>query len=241
MEKTLIVYNEAIQTAESATFTVMADNFVAKWIAFKNYYNHPADANPSKQAVAFLVGGDKAYFYMCGFVGFQDTLCDERGRHYFHSCYIEGAVDFIFGYGQSIYENCTIFVNAKNPGGVNMTSPGWITAQGRESSEDPGGFVFKSCIVEGNGPTYLGRAWGNHSRVIFYRTSLPNIVVPEGWDAWNFTGHEEQIIYAEVECHGQGSKTSKRVGWMKKLSASEVSFYTGLSFIDTEGWLKQLP
>lgn len=48
-------------------------------------------------------------------------------------------------------------------------------------------------------------------------------------------------MYAEVECHGQGSKTSKRVGWMKKLSASEVSFYTGLSFIDTEGWLKQLP
>lgn len=35
MGKTLIVYNEAIQTAESATFTVMADNFVAKWIAFK--------------------------------------------------------------------------------------------------------------------------------------------------------------------------------------------------------------
>lgn len=61
-------------------------------------------ANPSKQAVALLAGGDKAYFHMCGFVGFQDTLCDERGRHYFHSCYIEGAIDFIFGYGQSIYE-----------------------------------------------------------------------------------------------------------------------------------------
>lgn len=35
MEKTVIAYNEAIQTRESATFTVMADNFVAKWITFK--------------------------------------------------------------------------------------------------------------------------------------------------------------------------------------------------------------
>lgn len=35
MEKTVIIYNEAIQTRESATVTVMADNFVAKWITFK--------------------------------------------------------------------------------------------------------------------------------------------------------------------------------------------------------------
>lgn len=35
MEKTVMVYNEAIQTRESATFTVMADDFVAKWITFK--------------------------------------------------------------------------------------------------------------------------------------------------------------------------------------------------------------
>ncbi|RWR94554.1 Peptidoglycan-binding lysin domain-containing protein [Cinnamomum micranthum f. kanehirae] len=42
-------------------------------------------------------------------------------------------------------------------------------------------------------------------------------------------------MYAEVECKGQGSDTSKRVGWIKKLSASKVSSYTSLSFIDTEG------
>lgn len=59
--------------------------------------------NQPKQAVAMLVGGDKS-FYKCGLVGFQDTLCDYMGHHYFHSCYIEGAIDFIFGYGQYIYE-----------------------------------------------------------------------------------------------------------------------------------------
>jgi len=53
-----------------------------------------------------VVYGDKTAFYECGFVGVQDTLTDLVGRHYFESCYIEGYVDFIWGYGQSIYQVC---------------------------------------------------------------------------------------------------------------------------------------
>jgi len=34
----------------------------------------------------------------------QDTLWDCQGRHYFNSCTIEGAMDFIYGAGQSLYE-----------------------------------------------------------------------------------------------------------------------------------------
>lgn len=56
------------------------------------------------QAVAALVAGDKSAFYRCSFVGIQDTLCDLTGRHYYQDCYIEGALDFIFGQGQSIFE-----------------------------------------------------------------------------------------------------------------------------------------
>ena len=55
-------------------------------------------------APAALLYADKASFYDCGFVGIQDTLTDLQGRHFFYNCYIEGAVDFIWGFGQSLYQ-----------------------------------------------------------------------------------------------------------------------------------------
>ena len=61
-------------------------------------------------AVAAMVSGDKTYFYSVGFYGFQDTLWDDQGRHYYKNCLIQGAVDFIFGAGQSIYEVIIVMV-----------------------------------------------------------------------------------------------------------------------------------
>ncbi|URD84040.1 pectinesterase [Musa troglodytarum] len=137
-----------------------------------------------RQALAAAISGDKSSFYNCSFIGFQDTLFDRKGRHYFKDCYIEGVMDFIFGNGQSIYEGCTISLIRS------AMKPGFMTAQGRGSPKDPGGFVFKSCNVTGFQETYLGRAWGAYSRVIFYRTFMSGIIIPQGWYAWNAIGHE---------------------------------------------------
>lgn len=72
----------------------------------QNSYNSPPSTplNPMKTAVAAMIQGDKSAFYRCGFFGLQDTLWDVEGRHYFKLCTIQGAVDFIFGSGQSLYE-----------------------------------------------------------------------------------------------------------------------------------------
>lgn len=70
----------------------------------QNSYNNPVNGNPRAPAVAAMVTGDNVYFYRVGFFGVQDTLWDDWGRHYFRKCTIQGAVDFIFGNGQSIYE-----------------------------------------------------------------------------------------------------------------------------------------
>lgn len=68
--------------------------------------------------------------------------------------------------------------------------PGYITANGRGGPDDPAGFVFKDCHVSGTGPINLGRAYGNHSRVLFSGTYMENIITPQGWmAAWN-TGNE---------------------------------------------------
>lgn len=49
------------------------------------------------------ISGNKAAFYNSKFIGFQDTLCDDKGSHFFKDCHIEGTVDFIFGSGKSLY------------------------------------------------------------------------------------------------------------------------------------------
>ena len=67
--------------------------------------------NPRAPAVAAMVSGDKTKFLRCGFYGLQDTLWDDHGRHYYYNCTIEGAVDFIFGGGQSIFEVLTFSSN----------------------------------------------------------------------------------------------------------------------------------
>lgn len=61
------------------------------------------------QAAALRISGDKASFYNVKFHGYQDTLCDDKGKHLFKDCYIEGTVDFIFGSGKSIYLVIYIF------------------------------------------------------------------------------------------------------------------------------------
>ncbi|KAJ1387838.1 Transmembrane protein [Sesbania bispinosa] len=205
--RTLVEWDDHDTTSESPTFSIMADNIVVKSMSFRNSYNNPINNKPKVPAVAAMVSGDKSYFFRVGFFGLQDTLWDDRGRHYYKLCTIQGAIDFIFGAGQSLFERCSISVigGALDPG-----LPGFITAQGRVNPKDSSGFVFKDCHVFGNGTTYLGRPWRGYSRVLFYKTNMSHIVQPTGWDAWNFLGHEDRITFAEYGNFGGGADTSKR-------------------------------
>ncbi|XP_011621310.1 probable pectinesterase 29 [Amborella trichopoda] len=184
MDKTFILWDDYahdnISTVTSATFTVRATDFVARKISFQNTFPR----NVPTQGVAVLVGGDRSAFYECGFYGYQDTLADYKGRHYFKDCYIQGSSDFIYGEGQSIYENCMLSV-VPTP---TANSNGYlaITANGRESTTDGSGFIFKSCQVFGSRLVYLGRAWQKYSRVIFSKSNLTNVVAPEGWNSWSY-------------------------------------------------------
>ncbi|XP_073051603.1 probable pectinesterase 29 [Primulina eburnea] len=235
--KTNVIWGDYDSIATSATFTSQADNIVVKSITFVNSHNFPptgGSGNQRRAAVAATIEGDKSVFYRCGFFGLQDTLWDVQGRHYFKLCTIQGAVDFIFGSGQSLYERCTISVTA----GALNGAPGYITAQGRSSPSETNGFVFKDCNIVGSGKTYLGRPWRGFARVLFYNTSMSQIVVPEGWDAWLSVGHEYQLTYAEYNCHGLGANTTSRVKWANNMNISMLRQFATMSFIDDEGWFK---
>lgn len=59
-----------------------------------------------------------------------------------------------------------------------------ITAQKRTNSSLDSGFSFQNCTVTGSGKVYLGRAWGDYSRVVFSYTYMDNLVLPKGWSDW---------------------------------------------------------
>ncbi|KAM0947583.1 putative pectinesterase [Dioscorea sansibarensis] len=239
-----------ISTDQTSTFRFSGNNTVVKCISFKdkiisgfqlfvsnatlrNTFNGGSQFG---QAVAALVEGDKISFYNCGFYGIQDTLCDFRGRHYYKNSYIQGAVDFIWGSAQSIFEDCNICSYGEG------MDHGYITAQGREKDSDPGGFVFKSCNVTGSLKTFLGRAWTPYSIVIFYQTFMFDIIFPQGWDPCNASGGKEWLTYyVEFECSGPGSNASQRVKWVKKPGYDQLKQFIDISFIDKEGWLSQQP
>ncbi|XP_061342208.1 putative pectinesterase 10 [Gastrolobium bilobum] len=217
----------------AATFTSSPSNVIVHGITFQNSFNLVGE-RPMSPAMAASIYGDKSVFYKCAFMGLQDTLFDAMGRHYFKDCYIQGEVDFIYGGGQSYYEDCKIHATqGKSP-------PGFITAQARESEKDTSGFIFKKGFVYGSGQVNLGRAYRNYSRVIFQETYLSSVVTPEGWNSWRFNGQEYKFTYAEVNCTGPGANTSKRL-WEKKLTSSELNEFSLSSFINKDGWLSNLP
>ncbi|KAK2988933.1 hypothetical protein RJ640_026201, partial [Escallonia rubra] len=76
---------------------------------YPNSAPRPDGRKQGAQAVALRVAGDKAALYNCKVTGFPDTVCDDKGRHFYKNCYIEGTVDFIFGNANSIFVGLEAF------------------------------------------------------------------------------------------------------------------------------------
>ncbi|OIT23677.1 PREDICTED: probable pectinesterase 53 isoform X1 [Nicotiana attenuata] len=216
-------------TYGSATFAVNSPYFIAKNITFKNVAPPPPSGALGKQAVALRISADTAAFINCKFIGAQDTLYDHRGRHYFKNCYIQGSVDFIFGDGLSLYENCHL--NAKTK------SYGALTAQKRESMLEETGFSFVNCKVTGSGALYLGRAWGTFSRVVFAYTYMDKIITSKGWYDWGDKNRHMTVFYGQFKCSGPGANHGGRVKWSRELTEQEAKPFVSLSFIDGHEWL----
>ncbi|GLJ10580.1 hypothetical protein SUGI_0131060 [Cryptomeria japonica] len=224
---------QTMKTFHSATVAVNSDYFIAYNIRFENTAPYPEEGSEGGQAVALRISGSRAAFYNCSFYGTQDTLYDHKGLHYFKSCFIQGSMDFIFGYGRSLYANCLIQSIAK---GVAA-----LTAQKRSRASMASGFSFLNCRITGSGLVYLGRAWGDHSRVIFGYTYMDSIVLPEGWNDWGCPEREKTVYYAQYKCRGPGANTTGRVQWGRILSAEEASPFFSTSFIRGTKWLMGNP
>ncbi|KAM1358932.1 hypothetical protein ACFX15_045138 [Malus domestica] len=243
-ETTAISWNDTANSAHgtfySGSVQVFADNFVAKNISFMNVAPIPKPGDVGAQAVAIRISGDQAAFLGCGFFGAQDTLHDDRGRHYFKDCYIQGSIDFIFGNGRSLYENCQL-ISMSNPVPLGTKSiNGAVTAHGRASKDDNTGYAFVNCFIGGTGRVWLGRAWRPFSRVVFASTTMTDIIAPEGWNDFNDPTRDQTIFYGEYNCSGAGANMSLRAPYVQKLNDTQASLFLNVSFIDGGDWLQSI-
>ncbi|XP_021857463.1 pectinesterase 1-like [Spinacia oleracea] len=222
-------------TVDSATLIVMSDYFVATNIIVSNSAPRPSGKKKGQQAVALRITGDKASFYNCKFIGFQDTVCDDKGKHFFKDCYIEGTVDFIFGEAKTLYLNTELHV-------LSGDLEAFIVAHARKNPSVDAGYSFVHCPVTGTGGHgYLGRPWYGESITVFSYCDISNVIKPAGWDDHYNPASRKVIYFGEYKNTGPGAILTKRVPYTKKLTEVEAKPFINLKYIDAEKWLLPPP
>lgn len=155
---------------------VRAPHFYTENISYVNDYGVSAQDGP--QALAMKSHADCAAFNNCIFRSFQDTWMTstkDEHRHYVNNCWIEGAIDYLYGGGDVLVENST-FYNVRR--GSVIVAPCHTKAKY--------GYVMRDCVVDGNedaadGSTLLGRPWHNSPQARFVNTVMRIPIAPEGW------------------------------------------------------------
>lgn len=150
------------------------------------------------QGVALSLNSKQSYLENCQLIGHQDTLfvgplprdlnerydhflaLEERGdqitHHHFKSCLIQGDVDFIFGSGISLFDQCHIQATAK----------GYIAAPSTYQ-EFPYGFVFYQSLIDNvsQDQVYLARPWREHGACTFIDSTFKGKFEDMRYDAWD--------------------------------------------------------
>lgn len=207
------VFGENMGTSGSSGCYIYAPDFYAENITFEN------SSGPVGQAVACFVSADRAFFKNCRFLGFQDTLYtySKQSRQYYEDCYIEGTVDFIFGWSTAVFNRCHI----------HSKRDGYVTAPSTDKGKKYG-YVFYDCKLTAEQEAtkvYLSRPWRPYAQAVFIRCEMGKHILPEGWNNWGKKENEKTAFYAEYESRGEGANPKARAAFshqLKNLKGYEI-------------------
>jgi pectinesterase len=243
------------------TLRITKPDFRAENLTIENSFDCPGNAakpddDPSKiadaQGVAVMTAGscDRAVFIRCIIRGYQDTLFPDAGRHYFYECRILGHVDFIFGAGQAVFEDCDI-VSRDREG---KDPAGYITAPSTPISF-PYGFLFLDCRLSRETPELparsvrLGRPWhpgadpAASGSAVFIRCRMDDHIGPEGYAPISSRdsegrkivfGLEKDSRFFEFQSHGPGAIESPS---RPRLDEKAAAWYQKAYVL--EGWMPE--
>ena len=202
-------------------------------IDFVNTY--PQTTNTAALAADFY--GANIAAYGCSFVGFQDTLLANKGTQVFSNCYIEGSVDFIWGFSTAFFHQCYIASN---------TNGACIAAQSRTAGT-VSGYVFDSCYVtytstygSSYGLSYLGRPYNSFSTAVYMNSYLDKHINPAGWQVWSTSNPQtSNVTFGEFNNTGAGSwqSSTARASFATQFTAAQAQQYSLSNWIGDTSWL----
>lgn len=196
-----------------ATAVVTGNDFVARNITFAN-----TAGDNTGQALAMYAKADRISFDHCRFLGWQDTLRVEYGRQYFHDCYIEGDVDFIYGHATAFFENSSIYVKSNGY----VTAPALLEPAGDYRSK---GLVFSDCTIDGaaGNLAYLGRPWTDGGVVVYDDCKIGPVIDPAGW-----TGSSREFFaeHHSMDLNGNLLDVSHREAGSHQLTDAQALDYS---------------
>ncbi|KAJ7848645.1 carbohydrate esterase family 8 protein [Mycena olivaceomarginata] len=170
------------------------------------------------QALAVAGYGSNLGFYAVGFYGYQDTLRAEKGVQFYGLCYIEGAVDFIFGQsGHAFFHRNTIA----------SVDSGAITADGPDTADLSLYVINLSTLTTSTaatanltGKVFLGRPWSAAAQVVYISTNMGAHINPAGWEPWSTAEpNTSGVLFAEFGSTGPGA-AGTRASFSKKLTSA---------------------
>lgn len=162
----------------AATLVSHATDGYFTGITFENSWGTRHKDGP--QALALYTKRDRTIVNNCAMLSFQDTyrtanVKDER--NYVKDCFIEGAIDFIYGQGNVFFDHCTLNIVRRDSG--------FIVAP-KHDEGTRWGYVFRNTTITAPGNpadtwVWLGRPWLHAPKAVFIDTRAEVTIPAEGW------------------------------------------------------------
>ena len=213
-------------TFRSFTLAVTAEGVTLRDLTVANDAGDPAQ---NGQQVALSVCGDGFAMEGCGLVSTQDTLFlgplpPDLVRRYkdllpsalrrpeplsarFVRCLVAGSVDFVFGGGAALFEDCEL------RSVYDGRSVGYVAAPSHCLTQAEG-FTFRRCRFTadagvGSGTVYLARPWRDYGLAVFEDCACGPHIHPAGFDPWGTTDRDKTARFYERP------RVDGRVDWVK--------------------------
>ncbi len=223
-EQSRIVYDDYAQkkdgqgreynTFRTWTMAIVADGVTMQNLSVINDSLFPEEKG---QEVALTVYGDRFLMENCILSSTQDTLFlgplpadlieryqgflpdelrqDKSCSQHFLNCRIEGTVDFIFGCGRALFEDCEIRSLVEKRGVGYAAAP----AHALDETE---GFIFRRCRFTcepgvSAGSVYLARPWRDYGLASFLECSYEAHIAVVGFDPWQNSGRDKTARFYE--------------------------------------------